>query len=177
MNRLTMLTVSLLLLATAARADWPLEPKEFRGVAFPGASKDEVVKKLSLNRRFCLNTSCLDQQFALGDVAMTTLFDFRNDRLTQIYMQFKSSSFDTVKEIFIERYGTPTRVETTPVRTKAGVEYENETLFWIGEAVEVHLARFGTNVDEASVLFYDRAFMAEQAKAAEEAKKKAAASF
>jgi hypothetical protein len=177
MTRLTMFATVLLLTVTTARADWPLEPKDFRGVPFPGASKGEVVKKLSLNRRFCLDTSCLDQHFALGDVAVTTLFDFKNDRLTQIYMQFKSASFDTVKEIFTVRYGPPTRSETTPVRTTVGVEYENETLFWIGEAVEIHLARFGTTVDQSTVLFYDRVFMAEQAKAAEDAKKKAAASF
>lgn len=175
----TLILAAVLLVALQADTSdtWPLEPKDFRGVAFPGASKDEVMKKLSIDRRFCRATSCLDQRFALGDVSITTLFDFKDDRLTQIYLQFRSSGFDAVKEIFTERYGPPTRVEDTPVRTKAGVEYENQTVVWLGDAVEIHLVRYGGNIDEGSVLFYDRAWMAEQAKAAEEAKRKAAASF
>jgi hypothetical protein len=176
MRQITMFFVVLSLVAKA-RADWPLEPKEFRGIPFPGASKAEVTKKFAIDDRFCQSTSCLDENFALADVPIQTLFDFANDKLVQIFMSFSSSAFQKVKAIFVERYGPPTTTQTSTVRTRGGVEYQNETVIWLGTAVEVHVVKYGTTVEDGAVLFLDRIRRDEETKAGEQARKKAAASF
>ena len=175
--RFALLTLTLLT-TLAARGDWSLEPKDFRGVPFPGASKNEVMTKLGLERRWCLGKdSCLDPNFMLADYLMPTSYQFANDRLVQIFMLFPAAFFDGVKEIFIERYGPPTKVEKHAVRTKGGVDYENEIVTWTGKVIEVELTRYSSTVEESTASFDDLARKAEREKAAEEAKKKAARSF
>lgn len=166
------------LTVVSAGAEWPLEPKDFRGIQFPGASKDAVSKKLGLNRSACRPDACLDQwSFSLGGVTLTTLYQFKDDKLKLVYLSFPAQFFDKIKDIFVERYGPPTATEKKPVRTKMGVEYENESILWVGGIVEIQFSRFGSTVSESAIYFFDKAWKDEQAKAEEEAKKKAATSF
>jgi hypothetical protein len=177
MKRFAMFAAIVMLSGSAALADWPLEPKDFRGIPFPGASTADVAKKLGRKPRECTATDCHDYGFKLVDVQILTLYQFKDDRLVTIALSFESSSYDTVKAIFIERYGPPTRVEATPMKTMMGVEYQNETVLWIGKVVKVNLMRIAGSVDKSLVMMSDNEYIAEQERAADEARKKAAATF
>jgi hypothetical protein len=173
---------ALVLIAAAAMASekWPLEPNDFRGLQFPGALKADVAKKLSPSRGTCQPkpSACLDQWgFSLGGVTLTTLYQFKDDKLVLVYLSFPAESFDKIKEIFVERYGPPTATEKKPVRTKMGVEYENEVTLWVGDIVDIQFNRFGSTVNDSTVYLLDKAWKAEQDKAEQDAKKKAATSF
>lgn len=159
--------------------DWPLEPKDFRGVPF-GASLKQTEKALRLHCSSDKRTKvgvCLDRYFAIGPVMTQNVFEFDADRLVRVRLSFPSSSFATLRDIFIERYGQPTATETQPVRTNAGVEYQNETLIWTGTAIEVRLQKYAGTVAEGEAFLVDQVWLAAQIKAAEEQKKKAATTF
>jgi hypothetical protein len=177
MKSLAMFAAVVMLSASTALADWPLEPKDFRGIPFPGASTADVAKKLGRKPRSCTAASCVDYGFKFDDVQVISLYGFKDDRLVTITLSFDSSSYDKVKGILIERYGPPTLVETIPIKTRMGVEYQNETILWAGEVIKVNLVQLAGSVDKSLVMLLDIEHMAELEKAAEEAKKKAATTF
>lgn len=173
--------VALLLLVavTASADDWPLEPKDFRGVPF-GASIKQTEKALRLHCSADKKTKigvCLDRYFAIGPVTTMNVFEFDADRLVRVRLTFPASSFATLRDIFIERYGQPTATETQPVRTNAGVEYQNEVLIWTGAAIDARLQKYSGTVTEGEAFLVDQVWLAAQIKAAEEEKKKAATTF
>jgi hypothetical protein len=163
----------------ATAADWPLEPKDFRGVPF-GASLKQTEKQLRLHCSSAKRAKvgvCLDPYFSIGPVLTQNIFEFDGDRLVRVRLTFTASSFPTLRDIFIERYGQPTATETQPVKTTAGVEYENETLIWTGSAIEVRLQKYADTVASGEAFLVDQVWLASQVKAAEEEKKKAATTF
>jgi hypothetical protein len=103
--------------AAASAVHWPLEPKDFRGVPF-GASLKQTEKILRL---YCSSDKrtkigvCLDRYFAIGPVTTQNVFEFDADRLVRIRLSFPSSSFATLRDIFIERYGQPSATQTQSV--------------------------------------------------------------
>ena len=70
------------------------------------------------------------------------VFEFDADRLVRVRLTFPASWFVTLRDIFIERYGQPTATETQPVRTNAGVEYQNDVLIWSGTAIGARLQKY-----------------------------------
>src|SRR5262245_44036184 len=52
--------------------------------------------------------------------------------LNSVFLSFESNDYETLKEIFIERYGKPTSSQHEPYKTQGGAESTNETLMWKG---------------------------------------------
>lgn len=113
----------------------------------------------------------------IGPVMTKQTFTFHDDRFVQVELTFSSARFETLRDIFVERYGPPVSETTETVKTKAGASFENTVLLWTGEKVDVELRRYGGTIDSGAALVADRTWLDAEAKRRDAEKKKAAASF
>jgi hypothetical protein len=72
--------------------------------------------------------------------------------LSRVSLSFKSKNHETLKEIFIERYGKPTSSQHDSYKTQGGVESTNEILMWRGPHSFIRLSRLGDRITEGSAL-------------------------
>jgi len=140
------------LLAAPALA-WD-EPDSFQGVPW-GASQAEA-KRVAAARSEPLR-SCFEAApyqicttaGAIGSVGATVLFLFRDDKLVNGQWSFASTSFDTVRSLFVERYGAPSTQRDEPLQTVDALRATNRILRWDGNTVVIELrAHAGGNFDE-----------------------------
>lgn len=131
-------------------ADWPQEPKSFRGVPF-GASEEEVASTLKLSEVACLDTdgqrSCIHHT-SIGDVKVMEVYQFDDDRLVQVFLSFKSPQYSLLREEFIKLYGKPAETWTEPYETVGGGGHTTEMLEWRGDKMVVHVEQFGPSLHE-----------------------------
>ncbi len=172
---------SLVALAAFGSEKWPNEPKDFRGVPF-GATEKEAVAKLGVNSRNCSanggdRRTCFVPRQTIGEVSTEEVYEFASDKLVNVIVGFHSDQFSYLRDVFVKKYGEPTKVEKTPVKTNAGAEFENEELVWIGDSKVVSLRRYSGTITDGMATIADRAWSEARMKEVEEAKKKAAKSF
>jgi len=60
--------------------------------------------------------------------------------------QFATEHFTSLRAMFVEKYGVPTRVTTTNVVTYGGANLTNESLLWMGKKVVIRLSRFDNQI-------------------------------
>ena len=96
---------------------------------------------------------------SIGPVHVKVYLGFLPDRpvkpeskLGQVSFSFKPQDFETLKEIFIERYGKPTSAGHEPYKTQGGAESTNEILIWKGPHSFIDLRRYGSRITEASAM-------------------------
>lgn len=169
MNRLAMSAAVLVLTLMTARADWPLEPKDFRGVPF-GASKqraDATLKFLSCYRHDVNETVCDDDEIHVGAVHMLPVytFDWRN-RLVSVLIKTYTEEFADMKDIFMKRYGKP--ANTRSGRSRTGVQFSNELLSWQGRVIDVRLLRYAGDMKWSCAQIFDRAWQERKQKGSRE---------
>jgi hypothetical protein len=96
------------------------------------------------------------------------------DTLSSVYISFQSRDYETLKEIFIERYGKPTSSRQEPYQTQGGAISTDEILTWKGPHSFINLSRFGTSITHGSVLMGTNEALAASSKKREEAIKRGA---
>jgi hypothetical protein len=177
------LLLACMLAISAVRAtasdSWPQEPSGFRGIPL-GASEADVTKALAPVPPSCMSfhgeRSCGTQQ-QIGDVRAKEEFGFADDRLVTAMIRFPAKDFSYMRDLFVEKYGAPKTEQKPIVRTRAGVEYENDILAWEGDNISIMLRRFGSTMYEGGAMFVDKKWSDEQARLRDEKKKKAASDF
>lgn len=182
------IVAALLLSAAAARAEWPLEPKDFRGVHF-GASQAEATAVLKNSAGIGVlqggkfgGWNCLDgtRCFVSAPIGRFTTdqdFTFYDDKFVQVKLTFATEAFDELRAIFIERYGPPTDERKAAVKTQAGGTFTNDVVTWSGERVIVRIERYFTSLDTGFAIVADRAWSEAEEKRRADERKRAAASF
>jgi hypothetical protein len=146
MRKAIILFSALLFLA----ADWPQEPKAFRGIAF-GASERDVASTLKLDAAvMCLDMdeqrSCIHHT-SIGEVKVMEIYQFEEDRLVQVFLSFKSPQYSLLLEEFTKLYGKPAERWTEPYETVGG-KHTTEILEWRGDRMVVHVEQFGASLHE-----------------------------
>lgn len=139
-------------------ADWPQEPKAFRGVLF-GASEQEVASTLKLDAVVaCLDIeeqrSCIHHT-SLGEVKVMEIYQFDEDRLVQVFLSFKTPQYSLLREELIKLYGKPAETWTEPYETVGG-KHTTEILEWRGDKMVVHLQQFGASLHEGIAMVATR---------------------
>lgn len=127
--------------AALAQTEWPQEPSNFRGVPF-GATQRDARRALHLSVLDCSGVRCSDVRFMLGHVVLRNDLFFHDGKFVQAVLNFASSDFDYLREVFIQRYGDPMTTEHRDMKRATGAERENETLEWRGSKAVVILARY-----------------------------------
>lgn len=157
---------------------WTQEPDGFKGLPFDSSQAD-AGSKLDTRGLGCLRldtdtVSCHITDTDIGSVGTNTRFTFRNGRFVGAGGEFDSSNFETLRDIFIERYGRPHDYQRQTVRNGAGGVFQNETLTWVGKTVTVVLMKYGSTVIEGIFAVSLKSYTAEQVGRDDAAKKKAA---
>ena len=146
------IAVALAFITMEARASdkWPQEPNGFKGVAF-GASAADLQKVIHAR---CTGTkeirSCFTreiQPFNWVDLV------FRGDHLARVVAEIPSADFDSIRSLFIEKYGPPHTETHEPVQNLMGAQYDNVILRWMGDGINITLKRFGETLTEGAVIF------------------------
>lgn len=165
---------------------WDKEPDSYRDVPF-GTSRNETRKLLKMRAEDCSRRdreidpngmSCHSlEEFAVGNAKVSNTLIFSEDRFVSAAMHIKSSDYGSIREVFLSKFGSPTSRSTTPVTTKMGAVYENETLTWVGKKLTVSLDRFVSNVDSSMAMFTMNEYAEARTKRYTEAKEKAKKAF
>lgn len=99
---------------------------------------------------------------------------FADGKFVQATTSFDSGSFEKVRDIFIERYGSPHVTTTNEVTSSTGASYNNDLLGWNGKSVEITLARYGTKITSSVLSMRLLSFRDAQSEKEKADKKKAA---
>lgn len=124
-------------------------------------------------------------RFSEGDIAISGLpIDAfrsgtigRDDGLvTGVALASDHARYSEVRTILMERYGKPTRASKSAVQSKAGANFNSETLVWSGSHVTLTLMERSGDVGRTSTVFVHNASAkkfgaAAKAKTAADAKK------
>ncbi len=115
------------------------EPTAFRGVPW-GATQKEAKKLLRFE--YCEKTGCLSH-FKLGSADIESIMTFdAGDRFVSTTGSFASGDYLTVKQAFTDKYGPPTRVESSMVSNALGAKFEQESLIWEGLTSHIVLSKY-----------------------------------
>jgi prepilin-type processing-associated H-X9-DG protein len=155
---------------TQPRKPWPLEPESFKGVKFFVGSEAEA--KNLIPKLACVNGTCITQ-IDVDGWKIDVNFSFVDGHLRSVVGQFDSENFTSVRQIFVEKYGTPSQDNHSEVRTRMGVQYTQETLLWTGDSLSLNVSKFGSKIDKGFFGFIPTKDIEDQLRKAEEAKKKA----
>ena len=95
----------------------------------------------------------------IGPVHVKVYLGFLPDRpvkpeskLGHVSLSFKPDDYETLKQIFVERYGKPTALQHEPYKTQGGAESVNEIVMWKGPHSFIDLRRYGSRITEGSAM-------------------------
>jgi hypothetical protein len=169
--------------APAKPLTWTQEPDSFMGIAF-NSSKAEATSLLSSrNEKFsgCISllgavggVACEGVSLKLGSSSIAVTFEFMEDKFAQVISSFPSSDFETVQDVFVQRYGIPQVSTDDTVQTAGGSKYQNHTLEWHGKTLNIILEKYVSKVTEGGFVMTLHSLSEAESKAKEDAKKKAA---
>ncbi len=71
-----------------------------------------------------------------------------------------SFEWTLLRDALLEKYGPPQSITTEKVRTQAGVEYERETLTWIGQHLTIRAQSIGSDIEKSTLSAYSKAYSA-----------------
>lgn len=66
------------------------------------------------------------------------------------YLTTTPEDFPRLVQIFITKYGQPTKRSTETVKTKGGGEFSNEYLQWFGKKIEITLQKYDGDINTSS---------------------------
>ena len=116
----------------------------------PFSSDEASAERMLLNLPF---------KDSIGRVSVTVSLRFlpagpvkSESKLSSVLLSFESKNYETLKEIFIERYGKPTSSQHEPYKTQGGAESTNEILMWQGPHSFIRLSCYGNRITEGSAM-------------------------
>jgi hypothetical protein len=132
--------------SNASSIAWSQEPKSFRGVNF-GMTHDEAMSKESWVSNDCpklIAEKFCSTNHMIGSISVTSNLFFE-PKLTSILVEFAPESFELMKTIFIEKYGSPHSDRYEVKKTGGSGELQDEVLMWRGSVVFVRLEKYAGN--------------------------------
>lgn len=76
---------------------------------------------------------------------MEEYWNFSRQRLDGASLKFSSDDFERLRDIFMERYGEPTKRWQEQLTTGMGVKATNERLEWRGPTIRVGLDKYSSD--------------------------------
>ena len=191
--------------AASTEAVWEKEPDAFVGIKFneplsvppcPTKTYGQYVKTETLDYEaikslvgVCVNTTDSVYKYqklengyfklahlpALG-IAYELTVHTENGVVSKMTIELKHSNFGVLLTAFKDRYGIPSHVESTQVKTNAGSEFNAADVAWKGKKLSIQMYERMGKVDESYVIISDNAIMeaeiaAQRTKRAAEAQK------
>lgn len=149
---------------------WAREPAAYRNVPFdtpyadfpgrllltgchPGTTDHEPGQR-----------TCESNGFQANGVAVDDVLYFQNDLFVGVSMSFDSDDYEKLREVFVFKYGEPSRLDTTRLSSREGGRFDNETMSWDGRKVTVSIERYGESLDKGSASMFVNSYLDEQEK-------------
>jgi hypothetical protein len=98
----------------------------------------------------------------IGDHTLQTEADQVRGKLARVEVAIPDWYYAQMLEIFVKRYGPPTRTETNTWRSKAGTTFNNHTAIWIGNFVSIYMQERGERVDRGEAVYVTDLWIAEK---------------
>jgi hypothetical protein len=117
---------------------------------------------------------CQVRESDIGSVGTNSHFFFQNDKFVSANGEFDSAEFETIRDIFVQRYGQPHNFQRQVVRNNAGGIFQNETITWVGKKVTIFFTKYGTTVTHGAFDVSLNSYNAESERRDNAKKKKAA---
>lgn len=76
--------------------------------------------------------------------------------IRRLHMSFKPPQFQSLRNLFVERYGDPTETWTEPFETVGGGSAMNEGLEWRGDRMILQMQKYGPSLHESLALIATR---------------------
>jgi hypothetical protein len=121
--------------------------------------------------------TCEGNGLQVNGVPVDDVFVFQADIFVGVTMFFSSDDYERLREVFLIKYGEPSRLETTRVTTRTGTRFDNETLHWDGRKVTASLERYGDSLEKGSATIFLNSYLKEQEKERQDRLKKEADAF
>jgi hypothetical protein len=160
---------------TAASAEWPKEPEDFRGIKFGSDFDGEAMKRAGIRcssmepgSRWCSSI------LTLANVKIELTFIFKKEKFVSVLLEYDPKDWDELKPILVERYGEPARSETGVLTNAFGATFLNEKMTWDGARVYFQAAKYGSSLDKGLAGMTLESHIADSAKEQEQKRKKAA---
>ena len=162
-----------LILASAALT-WN-EPEDFRGIKWK-ATPEEIASavRAQWKKRREAGEIVLDAEIKefyedervktlyirdkIGAVPVSLFFAFLDNQFTDVSIHFESKNYSAIKSAFKERYGPPHSEKQFTIKTKAGVEYVNERLYWAGPNIIIRLEQYGGKITDGIASIGDKRY-------------------
>lgn len=98
------------------------------------------------------------------------------DVVEKVTIDLKQTNFSVLVDVFNQRYGAPTSVDTSMVKSNSGVEFSVRDVLWQGKKISIRMYERLNRIDESYVVVSDNALMEREvetikAKRASEAQK------
>jgi hypothetical protein len=183
----------------SAGPGWPLEPDSYRGLKWGSTFEQGRAARVISYGAACVCTlaggneedcgpadkplrqpaeyrSC-DSWFNVGSVKVDDTLEFDGDGLAGALMKFPSDAYDTMRAVFVEKYGPPHKVDVSEVQNKLGATFKNESLAWYGSDASVMLNRFDEDLTKSGASILLNRYVAKRAAEIAARRKGAAKAF
>ena len=192
MKTLKKILVTFIILIAAGNV-WGIEPKDFRGVPFD-ASLAQAREKLPYLRCPSMQdykgiwfdnetvirraeqlevVICNEDDSYIGPVNINIMYTFRHNKMVTVYISFKSSDYNYLKDVYIKKYGKPLSTKTNIIQTEMSVKYVNESIQWGGKNVLIELEKYAGTIGSGSIFYITTKELSRINKESEESKEKA----
>ena len=123
------------------------EPDGYHGMAW-GTSVDDAKATLNTTGLACLGSDYCVEATTDGSVPVYLGLTFRYGGLVMATLVFPSRHYESLRDLFLERYGAPTSTIDEQQPYRRGELVRNEILVWSGRQASVILRRYGSEFDE-----------------------------
>jgi hypothetical protein len=129
-------------------AKWGMTPEEVQQqkICGEGLGPSELLGARTKSKDPRVRLFSCSEFVRVGPVEVFLLLRFLDNGLSRIDLSFKPSDFTVLEAAFRERYGEPTSARDNPIKTRAGVSYNQRELLWSGNNVLIRLRRYSGRV-------------------------------
>jgi len=153
---------------------WSEEPTGFKGVEF-GWTEEQA--RLKASSTFTFSDSCFEYPpgerqckayIHVGELHIHTFFTFDGSAgFAEVTGNFPSEAYQTVRALFVDKYGKPHHADESDVQTNGGGTFKQEDLHWSGPHVDIILSHYGLKVSEGFFKIATATKLAKEKKKAE----------
>lgn len=146
---------------SAEPTSWVQEPTSFLGINF----KEKLIYQLkqcpedySIPSETCYRKPIYENYYQLLFLPNLGLVDgysgsvmTHESKIRAITLTTKIGDYESVREMFVQRYGHPKSQAVEAVKTKGGGTFQNEKLYWEGDSISIILSKYGESINESSI--------------------------
>lgn len=178
-TKIVALALAACLCASASAADkkavakpWTQEPDSFIGIKFNSAITSDLPqcpagipgfqqKNLCYVKPYTPNYYTIEGKPSIGLTYNYTLSAKVTDQQVEyFYLSANADDYLKLAQVFITKYGQPTKQVTDKVKTKAGAEFTNETLTWVGKINSITVQKYAGDIKTSAAILSNNALTA-----------------